>query len=42
LRFLIPGEAEVTAARLALVRGVQIIVAAGLKIMGVEPLEEMR
>jgi arginyl-tRNA synthetase len=42
LRFLIPGEAEVTAARLALVRAVQIIVAAGLKIMGVEPLEEMR
>ena len=42
LRFLIPGEPELTAARLALVRAVQTIVASGLKVMGVEPLEEMR
>jgi arginyl-tRNA synthetase len=42
LRFLIPGDAELTEARLALVRAVQVIVASGLKIMGVEPVEEMR
>jgi arginyl-tRNA synthetase len=42
LRFLIPGEAQLTAARLALVRAVALVVASGLKVMGVEPLEEMR
>jgi len=42
LRFLIPEDKGVTAARLALVRAVQTVVASGLKIMGVEPLEEMR
>ena len=42
LRFLIPGEAQLTAARLGLVRAVALVVASGLKVMGVEPLEEMR
>ncbi len=42
LRFLLPQEPELTAARLALVRGVQQVVAAGLETMGVEPVEEMR
>ena len=42
LRFLIPDDIERTAARLALVRAVQTVVATGLRVFGVEPLEEMR
>ena len=42
LRFLIPDDVERTAARLALVRAVQTVIASGLRVFGVEPLEEMR
>jgi len=42
LRFLIEGEAELTRARLALVQGVAQVVALGLRVIGVEPAEELR
>jgi arginyl-tRNA synthetase len=42
LRFLISGDHELTAARLALVRAVGAVVASGLGVFGVEPVEEMR
>jgi arginyl-tRNA synthetase len=41
LRFIIGGDPELTRARLALVRGVAIVIAAGLCVFGVEPVEEM-
>jgi arginyl-tRNA synthetase len=42
LRFIIPEDRELTLARLALVRGVGVVVASGLRLIGVEPVEEMR
>ena len=42
LRFVIPEDRETTLARLALVRGVGVVVASGLRLIGVEPVEEMR
>ena len=42
LRFLLPGDLRLTAARLALVRALQIVIASGLTIMGVAPVQEMR
>jgi arginyl-tRNA synthetase len=42
LRFVIPEDKELTLARLALVRGVGVVVASGLRLIGVEPVEEMR
>ncbi|MHA1599532.1 MAG: arginine--tRNA ligase [Alphaproteobacteria bacterium] len=42
LRFLVADDAEVTAARLALVQGCALVIASGLGIFGVEPVEEMR
>ena len=42
LRFIVPADAELTCARLALVRATALVIAAGLQIMGVEPVEEMR
>jgi arginyl-tRNA synthetase len=42
LRFLLPQEPELTKARLALVQAVAFVVASGLEIFGVEPVEEMR
>ena len=42
LRFLVRDDAELTAARLALVKGVAVVIASGLGIFGVEPVEEMR
>jgi arginyl-tRNA synthetase len=41
LRFILASDPALTRARLALVRGVAIIVAAGLAVIGVEPVEEM-
>jgi arginyl-tRNA synthetase len=41
LRFLIAGDEELTLARLALVRGVALVIASGLAVFGVEPVEEM-
>ena len=42
LRFLLEEEPALTSARLALVRAVKQVIASGLEIIGVEPLEEMR
>jgi arginyl-tRNA synthetase len=41
LRFIITGEPGLTRARLALVRGVAVVVASGLAVLGVTPAEEM-
>jgi len=42
LRFLVSGKPELTAARVALVRAVALVIASGLQVFGVEPVEEMR
>lgn len=42
LRFIVEGNEELTLARLALVRGVQWVIASGLQVIGVTPVEEMR
>ncbi|BBF92534.1 arginine--tRNA ligase [Blastochloris tepida] len=42
LRFIIENDTLITGARLALVRGVVAVLGAGLQILGVEPVEEMR
>ena len=41
LRFILASDAALTRARLALVRGVAIVIASGLAVIGVEPVEEM-
>ena len=41
LRFLIADDADLTLARLALVRAVAIVIASGLAVFGIEPVEEM-
>ena len=42
LRFIVPADAALTQARLALVEAVRQVIAAGLTVMGVKPIEEMR
>ena len=42
LRFLLPDDRATTLARLALVQSLAFIIASGLGIIGVEPVEEMR
>ncbi|HIJ63014.1 MAG TPA: arginine--tRNA ligase [Rhodospirillaceae bacterium] len=42
LRFLVAEDQGLSAARLALVRGVATVVASGLAVFGVQPVEEMR
>jgi arginyl-tRNA synthetase len=42
LRFILDGDRELTRARLALVRAVQLLIASGLAIIGVTPVEELR
>jgi arginyl-tRNA synthetase len=42
LRFIEASEPERTLARMALIRGIQIVIASGLTIFGVTPVEEMR
>ena len=42
LRFLQPEDRALTHARLALVRGVQQVIATGLDVIGVTPVEELR
>ena len=42
LRFIVAEDRDVTLARLALIRAVALVIAAGLRILGVEPAEEMR
>ena len=41
LRFILASDAELTRARLALVRGVALVIASGLAVFGVEPAQEM-
>ena len=41
LRFIIAGDPELTRARLVLVRAVAVVIASGLAVFGVEPVEEM-
>jgi arginyl-tRNA synthetase len=42
LRFILPEDKDATLARLALIRAAAHVIAAGLGILGVEPIEEMR
>ena len=42
LRFVIDGNEAVTKARLAMIRAVAIVIANGLAVLGVKPVEEMR
>lgn len=42
LRFIQEDDADLTRARLALLASVKTVIAAGLAVMGVEPVEEMR
>ena len=42
LRFLIPDDEKTTLARLAMVRAMAVVIASGLSVMGVKPVEEMR
>ncbi|MBT5373324.1 MAG: arginine--tRNA ligase [Rhodospirillaceae bacterium] len=42
LRFLVTDDLELTNARMALVRAAAMVIASGLDIFGVEPVEEMR
>ncbi len=42
LRFIVEGDRELTRARMALIRGVSLVIASGLEIFGVTPVEEMR
>jgi arginyl-tRNA synthetase len=42
LRFLIAGDDELSRARLALLAGVKLVIASGLGVIGVTPLQEMR
>jgi len=42
LRFIVPGDQALTRARMAMVRGVAVVIASGLQVFGVEPVEELR
>ena len=42
LRFVIADDQELTRARMALVRAVQTVIASGLDVMGVTPVDELR
>ncbi|MEJ0070215.1 MAG: arginine--tRNA ligase [Pseudomonadota bacterium] len=42
LRFILPDDPARTRARLALLQGVKTVIASGLAVFGVEPVEEMR
>lgn len=42
LRFIIENDRELTSARLALVHGVAAVLASGLKVLGVEAVDEMK
>ena len=41
MKFLIEGNIQLTIARIALIRSIQIIIISGLKILGVKPIDEM-
>ncbi len=42
LRFIVPDDSTKTLARVVLARAVAVVIASGLAVMGVEPVEEMR
>lgn len=42
LRFISPANVPLTLARLALVRGIQLVIASALHVFGVQPVEELR
>ncbi|MDC0033006.1 arginine--tRNA ligase [Alphaproteobacteria bacterium] len=42
LRFIVPGDIELTKARVALARSAAVVIASGLAVIGVEPVKEMR
>ena len=42
LRFIVAGDEGLTRARLALARAVAVVIASGLAVIGVKPVEEMR
>ncbi|HEX6959763.1 MAG TPA: arginine--tRNA ligase [Ferrovibrio sp.] len=42
VRFLLPEDLALTRARLAMLRAVALVIASGLSVMGVTPVEEMR
>lgn len=42
LRFIVPENLELTRARLAMIQGVSYVIASGLLLFGVTPVEEMR
>jgi arginyl-tRNA synthetase len=42
LRFISPADVPLTLARLALVRGIQLVIASALHVFGVQPVEELR
>jgi arginyl-tRNA synthetase len=42
LRFIIAGQDDLTQARMALIRATAMVVASGLAVFGVEPVEELR
>jgi arginyl-tRNA synthetase len=42
MRFLLPEDGDLTRARLAMLRAVALVIASGLAVMGVTPVEEMR
>ena len=42
LRFIVEGEDDLTLARMALVQAVATVIASGLGVIGVEPVEELR
>ncbi len=42
LRFIVKSDIELTAARITLVRAVATVLASGLRVLGVEPVDELR
>jgi arginyl-tRNA synthetase len=42
LRFVVAEDPGITAARLALLSAIRMVIAAGLSVIGVQPVEEMR
>jgi arginyl-tRNA synthetase len=41
MKFLIKDNMQVTLARVALIQSIQIVIISGLKILGVNPVDEM-
>jgi len=42
LRFIVPGDKDLTLARLALINSVRVVLRGGLAVMGCKPMEELR